>query len=93
MRRHAQEPAEPAARFLDLQQQTLWKDTLGQISLGTTTLFWGVSGNLRYIVLAWAAAALGYSVTAGLGAGRRGGYRYRRRCGGGFFADAPGAGR
>jgi MFS transporter, LPLT family, lysophospholipid transporter len=41
----------------------LWKDRLGQISLSTTTLFWGVSGNLRYIVLAWAAAALGYSVT------------------------------
>lgn len=41
----------------------LWQDRLGQISLSTTTLFWGVSGNLRYIVLAWAAAALGYSVT------------------------------
>jgi MFS family permease len=41
----------------------LWGDKLGQISLATTTLFWGVSGNLRYIVLAWAAAALGYSVT------------------------------
>jgi LPLT family lysophospholipid transporter-like MFS transporter len=41
----------------------LWQDKLGQISLATTTLFWGVSGNLRYIVLAWAAAALGYSVT------------------------------
>lgn len=41
----------------------LWNDKLGQISLGTTTLFWGVSGNLRYIVLAWAAAALGYSTT------------------------------
>lgn len=41
----------------------LWRDRLGQISLATTTLFWGVSGNLRYIVLAWAAAALGYSVT------------------------------
>ncbi len=41
----------------------LWKDKLGQISLSTTTLFWGVSGNLRYIVLAWAAAALGYSTT------------------------------
>ncbi len=41
----------------------LWRDRLGQISLGTTTLFWGVSGNLRYIVLAWASAALGYSVT------------------------------
>jgi MFS transporter, LPLT family, lysophospholipid transporter len=38
----------------------LWQDKLGQISLATTTLFWGVSGNLRYIVLAWAAAALGY---------------------------------
>lgn len=41
----------------------LWRDRLGQISLATTTLFWGVSGNLRYIVLAWAGAALGYSTT------------------------------
>ena len=41
----------------------LWKDRLGQISLATTTLFWGVSGNLRYIVLAWSAAALGYTTT------------------------------
>jgi hypothetical protein len=41
----------------------LWSDRLGQISLATTTLFWGVSGNLRYIVLAWAAAALGYGTT------------------------------
>ncbi|MEO8155240.1 MAG: lysophospholipid transporter LplT [Rhizobacter sp.] len=41
----------------------LWADKLGQISLATTTLFWGVSGNLRYIVLAWAGAALGYGTT------------------------------
>ena len=41
----------------------LWRDRLGQISLATTTLFWGVSGNLRYIILAWSAAALGYSTT------------------------------
>jgi MFS transporter, LPLT family, lysophospholipid transporter len=41
----------------------LWNDRLGQISLSTTTLFWGVSGNLRYIVLAWASAALGYGTT------------------------------
>ena len=41
----------------------LWADKLGQISLSTTTLFWGASGNLRYIVLAWGAAALGYSTT------------------------------
>ena len=41
----------------------LWQDKLGQISLATTTLFWGVSGNLRYIVLAWAAVALSYDTT------------------------------
>ena len=41
----------------------LWHDKLGQISLAATTLIWGVAGNLRFIVLAWAAAALGYSVT------------------------------
>ncbi|MEK8030489.1 lysophospholipid transporter LplT [Ideonella sp. DXS29W] len=41
----------------------LWNDRLGQISLATTTLFWGVSGNLRVIVFAWAAAALGYDTT------------------------------
>jgi MFS transporter, LPLT family, lysophospholipid transporter len=41
----------------------LWHDRLGQISLATTTLIWGVSGNLRYLILAWAAAALHYSTT------------------------------
>ena len=41
----------------------LWNDKLGQISLSTTTLFWGVLGNLRVIVFAWAAVALGYSTT------------------------------
>jgi MFS family permease len=38
----------------------LWRDKLGQISLATTTLFWGAGGNLKYIVLAWASLALGY---------------------------------
>ena len=32
---------------------------LGQITLATTTLLWGIFGNLRLIVFAWAAAALG----------------------------------
>jgi len=41
----------------------LWNDRLGQISLATTTLFWGVSGNLRVIVFAWAAVALSYDTT------------------------------
>ncbi|RTL28116.1 MAG: lysophospholipid transporter LplT [Burkholderiales bacterium] len=41
----------------------LWRDKLGQISLASTTLVWGVSGNMRVIVFPWAAAALGYSTT------------------------------
>ena len=41
----------------------LWRDKLGQISLATTTLFWGASGNLRFILFPWAAAALGYTTT------------------------------
>ena len=41
----------------------LWDDKLGQITLATTTLFWGVSKNLQYVVLAWAAVALHYSTT------------------------------
>jgi MFS transporter, LPLT family, lysophospholipid transporter len=55
----------PVALVADFSQcnARLWADKLGQISLATTTLFWGVSGNLRYIVLAWAAAALHYNTT------------------------------
>jgi MFS family permease len=58
-------PANPMALLPDFWScnTRLWRDRLGQISLATTTLFWGVSGNLRYIVLAWAAAALGYTTT------------------------------
>ncbi len=41
----------------------LWNDKLGQISLATTTLFWGIGGNMRVIVFPWAAVALGYNVT------------------------------
>ncbi|MDE2082571.1 MAG: lysophospholipid transporter LplT [Burkholderiales bacterium] len=41
----------------------LWDDKLGQITLATTTLLWGIFGNLRIIVFAWAAAALGYGTT------------------------------
>jgi MFS family permease len=43
--------------------QRLWADKLGQISLATTTMFWGAGGNLRVIVFAWAAAALHYNTT------------------------------
>ncbi|MFD1710596.1 lysophospholipid transporter LplT [Ottowia sp. GY511] len=58
-------PSNPMALLPDFWRcnSRLWRDKLGQISLATTTLFWGVSGNMRYIVLAWAAAALHYSTT------------------------------
>jgi MFS transporter, LPLT family, lysophospholipid transporter len=39
----------------------LWGDKLGQISLASTTLLWGIFGNVRLIVFPWAAAALGYT--------------------------------
>lgn len=41
----------------------LWRDKLGQISLATTTLFWGAGATLQFIVIDWAARALGFSLS------------------------------
>ena len=41
----------------------LWRDKLGQISLATTTLFWGAGATLQFIVLAWAGKALGFDLS------------------------------
>jgi MFS family permease len=41
----------------------LWSDKLGQISLATTTLFWGAGATLQFIVIKWAAVALGYTLS------------------------------
>ena len=41
----------------------LWIDKLGQISLATTTLFWGAGATLQFIVLKWAEVALGYTLS------------------------------
>jgi MFS transporter, LPLT family, lysophospholipid transporter len=62
MRRIPSNPLELVPDFWTCNSR-LWRDKLGQISLATTTLIWGVSGNLRYIILAWSAAALSYSTT------------------------------
>jgi MFS transporter, LPLT family, lysophospholipid transporter len=43
----------------------LWRDKLGQITLATTTLFWGASATMQFIVLEWARRALGYELSAG----------------------------
>jgi MFS family permease len=40
----------------------LWRDRLGQISLATTTLFWGAGATLQFIVIDWGARALGLNL-------------------------------
>ena len=60
----------------------LWRDKLGQISLATTTLFWGAGATLQFIVIDWAAQALGFDLSqASLPAGRgRRRHRASARC-------------
>jgi MFS family permease len=41
----------------------LWRDKFGQVSLATTTLFWGAGATLQFIVLKWAEVALGYTLS------------------------------
>jgi MFS family permease len=41
---------------------TLWRDPQGQVSLAVTTLFWGAGATLRLVVIAWAAAVLGFGL-------------------------------
>lgn len=41
----------------------LWHDKLGQISLAVTTLFWGAGATLQFLVLRWAASALGMDLS------------------------------
>jgi MFS family permease len=41
----------------------LWTDRLGQISLATTTLFWGAGATLQFILLEWLQRALGFNLS------------------------------
>ncbi|MBS0321797.1 MAG: lysophospholipid transporter LplT [Proteobacteria bacterium] len=41
----------------------LWRDRLGQISLATTTLFWGAGATLQYVVIDWTRHAFGYTLS------------------------------
>ena len=41
----------------------LWRDSLGQVSLAVTTLFWGAAASLRLVVLEWAGPALGFTLS------------------------------
>jgi MFS family permease len=41
----------------------LWRDPLGQVSLATTTLFWGIGAVLQFIALRWADERLGLALS------------------------------
>jgi MFS family permease len=41
----------------------LWRDKLGQISLATTTLFWGAGATLQFIVIEWTSRVLGLDLS------------------------------
>jgi LPLT family lysophospholipid transporter-like MFS transporter len=65
--RYEQQPRNPflLVRDFGVCFTTLWRDKLGQISLGVTTLFWGAGATLQFIVLAWAFQHLGLPLNKG----------------------------
>jgi LPLT family lysophospholipid transporter-like MFS transporter len=58
--RYAHQERNPLRLLLDFSHcfTTLWRDKLGQISLATTTLFWGAGACLQFIVIKWAESHL-----------------------------------
>jgi MFS family permease len=65
--RYAHQERNPVRLFLDFAHcfRTLWADKLGQISLATTTLFWGAGATLQLLVLRWAEQSLNLPLSAG----------------------------
>jgi len=53
---HKPEHSSPAWLLRDFSRcvRMLWQDKLGQITLATTTLFWGAGATLQFIMLRWA---------------------------------------
>ncbi|QJE02904.1 lysophospholipid transporter LplT [Massilia forsythiae] len=58
--RYEHQERNPARLIADFAEcsSTLWKDKLGQISLAVTTLFWGASATLQFVVINWAERSL-----------------------------------
>jgi LPLT family lysophospholipid transporter-like MFS transporter len=65
--RYAHQERNPIRLFVDFAHcfKTLWSDKLGQISLATTTLFWGAGATLQLLVLRWAEQSLNLPLSAG----------------------------
>lgn len=53
---HRPERVDPVSLVRDFSRCVvlLWRDKLGQITLATTTLFWGAGATLQFIMLRWA---------------------------------------
>jgi LPLT family lysophospholipid transporter-like MFS transporter len=65
--RYRKQSANPVKLVVDFARccRILWKDRLGQISLATTTLFWGAGATLQFILLKWAEQDLGMPLDKG----------------------------
>ena len=65
--RYAHQERNPVRLLVDFSRcfTTLWRDKLGQISLATTTLFWGAGATLQFIVLKWAEKSLNLPLSQG----------------------------
>jgi MFS transporter, LPLT family, lysophospholipid transporter len=65
--RYAHQERNPGRLLVDFSRcfTVLWRDKLGQISLATTTLFWGAGATLQFIVLKWAEKSLNLPLSQG----------------------------
>jgi len=65
--RYAHQERNPWRLFVDFSRcfRVLWADKLGQITLATTTLFWGAGAVLQFLVLKWAEKSLNLPLSQG----------------------------
>src|SRR5579871_2378328 len=65
--RYGKQSVNPVRLIADFAEccRILWRDKIGQISLATTTLFWGAGATLQFIVLKWAEVDLGMPLDKG----------------------------
>lgn len=62
--RYEKQPTHPLELFKGFVHScvVLWTDKIGQISLATTALFWGLVATLQFLVLKWADEILGLTL-------------------------------
>lgn len=62
--RYEKQPTHPVELFKGFINScaVLWRDKIGQISLATTALFWGLVATLQFLVLKWADEILGLTL-------------------------------